>query len=216
MIFPKYELILPIGERCHMYEALKKFCPPIKDIRLHVFDSLGGISLNIAYEAIAKKFENFMLKKNLVVVNNGNGHDYFVKDKINNIRCSHLFKATLPPQESLDKYYPVLQRLMNSTRQAIEKAESILFCHATNEFTYSVWQIKRYCKKIRKLFPNKQIDFVIFTYDKKQKEYKKIYDKNGICIIKIEKLDVDCKNEMVCWSNEPIFHSAVKEFFGIV
>ena len=211
MDLSKYDLVLPIGERCHMYYALKKFCP---EIHLHIFDSLGGISLKIAYRALRTKFKDFLPKENLEVINNGDGNDYFVKDKQTGVRCSHLFKTSLAPAESLDRYYPILERLVAGTIREIGNAKTMLFCHATNAFTYKKWQIRRYVRKFRRLFPDKKIDFVFFVYNEKQQNYEQIYNKKGIVIIEITKPEIapDDINNMACWSNESVFHVAVKSF----
>ena len=214
MSLSKYDLIFPIGERCHIYNAFKKFYP---ELHLHIFDFLGAISLDIAYHSISTQFKDFMLKENLEVINNGDGQDYFVKDKTTQVRCSHLFKTCLPPSESIDRYYPLLERLMRSATQEIQNANKILFCHATNEFTYSVNELEKYSEAFRVLFPDKQIDFVFFTYDANRSDYKKIYDKNGVVIIEIAKPVVEEKDiyNMYCWSNEPVLHEAVKDYLGI-
>lgn len=206
-----YDLLLPIGERCHICAALKDACP----VPAHIFDYLGGISLDIVYDSLLTGFKDFLLKENLVVINEGDNKHYFVKDNMLDVRISHLFKTCLAPMDSIDKYYPILQYLMRKTRNNIIHSQSILCLHATQTFSYSVDEFIYWSEKIRKIFPSKKIDFVFFSYNDAETSYHSIYSKNGITIYQIARLPInECNwNDMYYWGNMPVLRRAVKDIF---
>jgi hypothetical protein len=157
----KYDLILPIGERCHTKQALAELFPQMP---LNLFDSLGGVSLDKIYDILKNDFDNCLSKSDFYCVNNGDGIHYFFMETKQNIRCSHIFKCDVSPEESLDKYYPVLLRLKKSTKERLHNADNILMCHATCEYNYPLERYFEFTKSCRLLFSKKKIDFLFIQY----------------------------------------------------
>ena len=173
-----YDLILPIGERCHTDGALREIFP----VQLLIFNSLGGLSLPIVYEALRSDLRNFCLKENLFLEEEGDKATWYFADRTNNVRIRHLFGKDLSPEESLNHYYPVLERLKRSTITKIQRSRNILFVHATNLFSPTESEILDYSKRIRQIYTDKHCDFLYFTYDKDVRSYTTYYRSNGIRI----------------------------------
>lgn len=94
----------------------------------------------------------------------GDGVNYYTKDVKTDIRISHLFSTKYPPAESINKLYPVLFRVMSSTKRALKDGRNILMVHCTNRYDYSLRKLKSFSKKVRKLYPDKQVDFLFYVY----------------------------------------------------
>jgi|GEM_PF-5899222 len=211
----KYDLILPIGERCHTHTALKKIFP---DIQPKIFDALGNLSLVNVYRALSDNFEGFLEKENIEVLDKGDGVNYYTKDIKTDIRISHLFSTTYPPAESINKLYPVLFRVMSSTKCALKDGKTILMVHCTNQYDYSLRKLKSFSKKVRKLYPDKQVDFLFYVYkepsffmklkgriQKRETDRpKQIYFKKGICVYRMgfhPENGKETAHDMTIWSN---------------
>ena len=57
-----YDLILPIGERCHTKVALLELFP---NMPINLFDTFGNLSLDSVYDIMKNHFDNFLLKEDL-------------------------------------------------------------------------------------------------------------------------------------------------------
>ena len=213
----EYDLVLPVGERCHTYAALKDFfqCESL------LFGSLGGISMPIVCECLSSDFNNFLLLENLIWEGGNDASCYWIIDKTNNARINHLFKCSFPFDESLHRYYPILERLKRRTLTYIQRSERILFVHATCEFSYSTDELVHYSRTIRQLYPTKICDFLYFMRDENVVDYVRIYHTNGISVYKIPvfnrsilppKITEQPSNEMAIFGNIPVMKQALTSY----
>ncbi len=208
-----YDLILPIGERCHTKETLKS---SINNLNTLLFDNLGAVSLQIIADTFNNDFEDFLIKDNIYFNHLGDDKHYWTHDSKTGIRISHVFKRNTDEQTSKDRYYPLLERLKKTTKSKISEANRILMVHATEAFHYSVKEIYSFTEKIRKIYPSKQIDFLFFIYVD-AKECFLLSKKSGITIYLIpnhpdKKLYPGNWN---VWANMDILKEATKHYFHL-
>ncbi len=208
-----YDLVLPIGERCHTKEALKSV---LSDFPLYIFDYLGGVSLSIIKNTLSNNFNTFLLKENIDFINNGDGKHYYTVDRTTDIRISHIFKCNLDEKASLESFYPLIPRLINKTKTMIEQSSRILMIHCNDEFTYNLEEIKSFSKDIRTLYPKKKIDFLFCLYNNIN-DVLCYYKKNGITIyiIPIHKQKQQAPSNLEIWSNMEALTKCLKEYFCV-
>lgn len=213
----EYDLVLPVGERCHTYAALKDFfqCESL------LFDSLGAISMPIVCECLSNNFDNFLLSENLIWKGGSDASCYWIIDKTNDVRISHLFKRSFPLEESLHHYFPILERLKRRTLTYIQKSERILFVHATYEFSYTVDELVNYSRTIRQLYPTKVCDFLYFIRAENVVDYVRIYNTNGISVYRIPvfnksilppQIAEQSSNEMAIFGNLPVMKQVLTSY----
>lgn len=209
----KYDLILPIGERCHTKEALKKIFP---NIELNLFDALGGVSLEVVKQMFLKNYKEFLLKQNLEIKGKGDGINYYVEDSITSVRISHLFKSDIDENNSLNKYYPVLNRLKEKTISNVLKSNKILMVHATNTFCYDMHEITSFRKEIRNYYYDKKIDFLFFLYKENTSILHKKIDEIDIYTIPYHPEHRLFPQDMQIWGNMGILTECCKNHFKYI
>ena len=206
-----YDLFLPIGERCHTYAALRE----VISIEFGLFDALGCVTLPAVYEACKNNFSGFLLQENLIFSGKENGENWEFNDKSSHVRVRHIFRSNLPPEESLRHYYPVLLRLKARTMNKLKKSHNILFIHSPCEFSYSKEEYIDYGRKLRRLFPKKQCDFLFFHYNEFATDYKTVHNADGIRICELPHspyIKTERKGEMEVFGNTPILKQALSSY----
>lgn len=194
-----YDLILPIGERCHSALALKNNGHYLQP---NIFDWLGGVSLEVVREAIDNDFRDFLLEKNLMR-NEECENDpsyYFVYDVSTGVRVAHLLKRQIEFDKSFKKHYPTLKWLMKKTVQRIRQSNRILMIHCTNQFDYEIKEFVDFSGSIRKLLPDKKVDFLFFTYNNVGCS-RDVYSDDDICVV-----DIPILNDMNQFDANQLFN----------
>lgn len=207
-----YDLILPIGERCHTKVALLELFP---NMPINLFDTFGNLSLDSVYDIMKNHFDNFLLKEDLRFINKGDNIHYFVLEQKYNIRCPHIFKCDMNEQESLDKYYPLLTRMIRDTKNRIARANTILMVHATFDYTYTLQNFLDFSQQCRKLFPEKKIDFLFLQYSDNQ-SLVNTYTNDGVYIYNIpnHRERNNSLDNFFIWSNMNVLKlSIIKHFY---
>lgn len=175
----EYDIFIPIGRGCHTAMMLNNI-----DLRKKSFPfdwisssirSVDVMSLEIDY--IINDFNNFLNYEDLDFKDeNSDKKYYFVYDKRSSLFFGHDFLKSKPIKEAYEEVYQKYKRRINRLYDYINKLDNICFVYMQNtwdQFYFSeimiedkIVELNLY--KLRKRFPNKKIDIIIFQHANKR------------------------------------------------